>query len=269
MGDQAGLAVITGAASGIGMGLAKCAHRRGYRLLLADIDAVSLEKVGAELEGARCLVTDVTSEEDVESLAELADQMGGPTLLFNNAGIMTMGFSWEISRRKWDRAYAVNVGGVVNGIRSFVPRMLKRGTPSRIVNTASVGGFFSGPLMAPYSATKFAVVALTEALKLELDQIEAPIAVSLLAPGAVRSDIFVTPAEGASPDEEKFARSMLSLMDRKGLDPETFGERTFDQLEQGEYWIIPQPEALDERLKVRTEMILNREQPSSGKVKGR
>lgn len=269
MGNQAGLVVITGAASGIGMGLAKCAHRRGFRLLLADIDAVGLERVGAELEGAQWLVTDVTSEEDVESLAELAEQLGGPALLFNNAGIMTMGFSWEITRQQWDLAFAVNVGGVVNGIRSFVPRMLKRGTPSRIVNTASVGGFFSGPLMAPYSATKFAVVAITEALKLELDQIEAPISVSLLAPGAVRSDIFARPAEGAGPDEEKFARSMASLMDRKGLDPETFGERTFDQIERGEYWIIPQPEALDERLKIRTNMILKREQPSSGKISAR
>ncbi|MFD2499300.1 SDR family NAD(P)-dependent oxidoreductase [Rhizorhabdus histidinilytica] len=147
-------AVITGAASGIGLGLAREAARRGMRLVLADRDADALAAAADALPDALAVPTDVTDPAAVERLAAAAyDRLGPVDLLFNNAGIMATGFSWEIDPARWDASLKVNIGGVLNGIRAFVPRMLQAARPARIVNTASVGGFNPSPLMAPYSAT--------------------------------------------------------------------------------------------------------------------
>jgi NAD(P)-dependent dehydrogenase (short-subunit alcohol dehydrogenase family) len=151
-------AVITGAASGIGLGLAREAARRGIWMVLADRDEAALREVAAALPDALAVPTDVADPVAVQALADAAfDHLGSVDLLFNNAGIMATGFTWEIEPARWDASLAVNIGGVLNGLRAFVPRMIAAGTPSRIVNTASVGGFGPSPLMSPYSATKFAV----------------------------------------------------------------------------------------------------------------
>ena len=186
------VAVITGAASGIGAGLAKQAVARGMKVVLADRDQAGLEKVAAELgEQALAVVTDVTSQASLDALADKAyAAFGQVDLLFNNAGVLTTGNSWEISDAKWQQAWQVNVNGIVNGLRAFVPRLLKADRAARIINTASVGGFLPSPLMAPYSATKFAVVALTESLANELATLNPLIQVSLLAPGPVKTAIF-------------------------------------------------------------------------------
>ncbi|MGF7149150.1 NAD(P)-dependent dehydrogenase (short-subunit alcohol dehydrogenase family) [Sphingomonas zeicaulis] len=256
-------AVITGAASGIGLGLAQEAAKRGIRLVLADRDATALESAAAALPDALAVPTDVTDSAAVERLAEIAfDRFDTVDLLFNNAGIMATGLSWEIAPARWDASIAVNVGGVLNGIRAFVPRMLEKGAPTRIVNTASVGGFGPSPLMAPYSATKFAVVALTEALKGELDMLKAPVAVSLLAPGPVRSAIFDDPFGGEiHPATKSFVDMLRGMIGQHGMDPQPFAEAVFDAIGRGEYWIVPQPEALDPMLEQRHKMILDRTEP--------
>jgi NADP-dependent 3-hydroxy acid dehydrogenase YdfG len=256
-------AVITGAASGIGLGLAREAARRGLRLVLADRDAEALAEAAGTLPDALACPTDVTDAGAVERLASAAfDHLGTVDLLFNNAGIMATGFCWEIDPARWDASLKVNVGGVLNGLRAFVPRMLAAGVPARIVNTASVGGFNPSPLMAPYSATKFAVVALTESLKGELDMIGAPIAVSLLAPGPVRSAIFDDPFGGTiHPATEQFVERLRAMIGQYGLDPEPFAGRVFDAVARGDYWIVPQPEALDLMLERRHAMIAARSQP--------
>jgi NAD(P)-dependent dehydrogenase (short-subunit alcohol dehydrogenase family) len=264
MSDFAGKgAVITGAASGIGLGLAREAARRGMRLVLADRDRAALEAAARDIEGAVAVTTDVTDAGAVEALAEQAEAvLGGVDLLFNNAGIMATGFIWEIEPARWDASLAVNVGGVLNGLRSFVPRMLARGTPARIVNTASVGGFAPSPLMSPYSATKFAVVAITESLKAELDMLSAPIAVSLLAPGPVRSAIFDDPFGAVvHPATAEFVAYLRGMIAEHGMDPEPFAAAVFDAIGRGEYWIFPQPEAIDPMLERRTKMILERATP--------
>ena len=256
-------AVITGAASGIGLGLAREAAKRGMRLILADRDAAALEQVAASLHDALAVPTDVTDMAAVEHLAATAfERLETVDLLFNNAGIMATGLSWEIEPKRWDASLAVNIGGVLNGVRAFVPRMLKAGTAARIVNTASVGGFNPAPLMAPYSATKFAVVALTESLKGELDLIKAPIAVSLLAPGPVRSAIFDDPFSGEiHPATQGFVDWLRSSIGENGLDPEPFAALVFDAIARGDYWIVPQPEALDPMLAKRHQMITDRSPP--------
>ncbi|NTX44104.1 SDR family NAD(P)-dependent oxidoreductase [Burkholderia cepacia] len=261
-----GTAVITGAASGIGSGLARHAAGLGMRVVLADLDPAKLDAFAATLDtDVLCVPTDVSRPEAVDALAEAAWQrFGGVDLLFNNAGVMATGFSWEITPERFERSFAINVHGVLNGIRSFVPRMLERNVPARIVNTASVGGFLPSPLMSPYSATKFAVVALTESLYGELKMLGAPVGVSLLAPGPVQSGIFNDPfgAVHDRPEVLGFVDTMRSMLNAHGLTPDAFAERVFDGIRAGRYWLIPQPETIDGALQRRTDDILAARDPS-------
>jgi NADP-dependent 3-hydroxy acid dehydrogenase YdfG len=254
------VAVITGAASGIGAGLAREAARRGMHVILADRDEALLRKVALELgDKAIAVPTDVTDPKSVETLAEVAfAQHSHVDLLFNNAGILSTGFSWELSAETWRQNVAVNVEGIVNGIRAFVPRLIASNRPARIVNTASTGGFLPSPLLAPYSATKFAVVALTEALAGELRMIGSTIAVSLLAPGPVKTAIF---REKPTDSSHAFHAEITGMLDSHGMTADQFAPLVFDAIDRGDYWIIPQPDGLDEPLKARTDNILSRAQP--------
>lgn len=263
MTERAKLAVVTGAASGIGAGLARQAAKLGYRVLLADLNEEALARTAAEIAGAQLLATDVSDPAQMERLADCADALGGADLLFNNAGVMTTGFSWEIPAADWDRAVAINIGGVLNGARAFIPRMIARGLPARIINTSSIGGFLPSPLMAPYSATKFAIVAITEAMQCELELLGAPISVSLLAPGPVQSEIFANPFAGTvHPATQKFVEQMQAMTALHGLSADAFAARVFEAVERGEYWIVPQPEMLDPLLLARFEMIRDRQTPT-------
>lgn len=249
------VAVITGAASGIGAGLAREAARRGCQVVLADRDGAALAEVARDIGNAALAVeVDVTDPASMEALAERTYTAHGQVdLLFNNAGILASGFSWEISAEDWQRVIAVNLTGVVNGIRAFVPRLIAAQRPARIINTASVGGFLPSPMMAPYSATKFAVVALTECLAGELKMMGSQIEVSLLAPGPVKSQIFRDdPPESA----QAFHQYMTALLDQNGLTPEQFAPLVFDAIDCGDYWIIPQPESLEPIFSIRNQAIL-------------
>jgi len=255
-----GVAVITGAASGIGAGLARAAIGRGMSVVLADRDAASLNALAADLGPyALAITTDVTDEAAVEALAAAAfERHGQIDLLFNNAGVLSTGLVWEIPTEVWKRALDVNILGIVNGVRAFVPRMVAAGRPARIINTASVGGFLPSPFMAPYSATKFAVVALTESLAGELAATGSPIAVSLLAPGPVQTAIF---REAPPPSAQPFHAAMTGMLADHGMDADAFAALVFDAIDRGDYWIIPQPEALDDALANRTAGIIARQSP--------
>jgi NAD(P)-dependent dehydrogenase (short-subunit alcohol dehydrogenase family) len=254
------VAVITGGASGIGEGLARQAVARGMQVVLADRDAPGLARVAEEL-GATVLpvVTDVTR---AEALQALADQtyaaFGQVDLLFNNAGVLSTGHCWELGDAQWQLAWQVNVNGIVNGLRAFVPRLLAAQRPARIVNTASVGGFLPSPLMGPYSTTKFAVVALTECLAGELAALDPRIRVSLLAPGPVKTRIFRETPAAASED---FHQQMQQLLAHNGLDSDSFAQRVFEAIDQDQYWIVPQPEMFDPLLEQRHAMIASRSHP--------
>lgn len=257
---MAPVAVITGAASGIGAGLAHEAVRRGMRVVLADRDAAGLQRVAAEL-GANALAvpTDVTDAASVEALAAAAyDAFGQVDLLFNNAGVLSTGRIWEIPAAKWEQAWQVNVNGVVNGLRAFVPRLLAADRPARIINTSSMGGFLPSTMMSPYSATKFAVVALTECLLTELHELNPKVQVSLLAPGPVKTQIFrEAPPAAAS----GFHQQMTTLLDQNGLTPNEFARLVFASIDRGEYWIFPQPEMVDPLLAARHNTITQRKSP--------
>ncbi|MFE5715870.1 SDR family NAD(P)-dependent oxidoreductase [Streptomyces sp. NPDC056501] len=261
-------AVITGASSGIGAGLARHAAGLGMKLVLADIAAdrlaafaEELRATGAEVEA---VVTDVAEPASVEALADHAyTRFGVVDLLVNNAGIMAMGYSWEIPAERWDAMLRINIGGYVNGIRAFVPRMLERGEKAWVVNVSSIGGMLPSPLMAPYSVTKFGTLALTESLHYEMQMKGAPIQVSVVTPGSVKSEIFkaARPGEGTPPEIAAFNDHLQTLADEHGLTPEEHAERVFEMVAEGKYWAIPQPEQLFPALQPRTDMILGRENP--------
>jgi NAD(P)-dependent dehydrogenase (short-subunit alcohol dehydrogenase family) len=263
---KGGVAVITGAASGIGTGLARKAVALGMRVVLADNQAEPLRAFAATLEGEVVAVpTDVGDPDSVERLADQAyDAFGEVDLLFNNAGIMATGFSWEIEPERWRRAVDVNFFGVLHGVRSFVPRLLKAGRPAHIVNTSSVGGFLASPLMAPYSVTKFAVVALSESLRAEMEILGSPIGISLLAPGPVTTGIFNDPFGSArvEPAVQKFVDDLRTMLSQHGLSPDQFAELVFEGVRAGKFWLIPQPEAFDERYRERVDEILARRNPA-------
>ncbi|MFJ7954740.1 SDR family NAD(P)-dependent oxidoreductase [Streptomyces sp. NPDC096319] len=261
-------AVITGASSGIGAGLARHAAGLGMKLVLADIAADRLAAFAEELraDGAEVetVVTDVADPASVEALADTAyARFGVVDLLVNNAGIMTMGYSWEIPAERWDAMLRVNIGGYVNGIRAFVPRMLERGEKAWVVNVSSIGGMLPSPLMAPYSVTKFGTLALTESLHYEMLMKGAPVQVSVVTPGSVRSEIFkaARPGETAPPEIAAFNDQLQAMADEHGLTPEEHAERVFEMVAEGRYWAIPQPEQLFPALQPRTDMILARENP--------
>lgn len=259
-----GVAVITGAASGIGTGLTRKALALGMKVVIADVRADQLAAFADSLDGELLAVpTDVRDLAAVEALAEAAyDRFGQVDMLFNNAGVMATGFSWEIEPELWDRAMAVNVDGVQNGVRAFVPRLLAAQRPAHIINTASVGGFLPAPLMAPYSVSKAAVVALTESLHYELQMIGAPIRVSLLSPGPVKSGIFDDPfGPNVNPAAAAFVDTMRSMLSANGLTPDEFAELVYQDLAEGRYWIFPQPETIDAPFQSRVSNMLGRINP--------
>jgi NAD(P)-dependent dehydrogenase (short-subunit alcohol dehydrogenase family) len=189
------VAVVTGSASGLGLALAQeCATRR-MRLVLADVEAdalaaavATIEATGAEAIGVR---TDVRFSAEVDALAAAAlDRFGRVDLVVNNAGVSQMpGRMWEFEENDWEWAIAVNLWGVIHGIRAFVPRLVAQGT-GHLVNTASMAGVSVGPGLGPYVASKHAVVALTEALAAELALAAPGVGVTVVCPGQVTTNIF-------------------------------------------------------------------------------
>lgn len=256
------VAVITGAASGIGAGLARHGASLGMKLILADWDETALKQVADSLPTeVLAIPTDVRDDAAVQSFAKTAfDTFGAVDLVFNNAGVLSSGLSWEIDSETWQRSIDVNIGGVVNVIRAFVPRLLASDQPARIINTSSLGGFLTSPFMAPYSASKFAIVAISEALAGELASIKSKIQVSLLAPGPVKSAIM---DEKAPAQTSELMNMLRGMNDENGMSPDTHAKIIFDAIDDGKYWIIPHPEMLDGPLRDRTNMIIERTEPIS------
>jgi NAD(P)-dependent dehydrogenase (short-subunit alcohol dehydrogenase family) len=167
------VAVITGGASGIGYALAECFGQQGCHIVLADIEEESLSESVARLRrsgvDARGQVTDVANYDSVLRLRDFVDAIFGPAdLLFNNAGVSITGPTWKMSPDDWRWVWDVNVWGVVNGIRAFLPAMLDRGKPGHIINTGSLASFNGNGDHAPYCSSKAAVLGLSQSLFSEM-----------------------------------------------------------------------------------------------------
>ena len=185
------VAVVTGAASGIGLALAERFVAEGMHVVLSDVDEPRLTEVTARLAEAggdvAARICDTASEADVAALAEFTiERFGAAHVLCNNAGIGGMGDAWIDPMALWERVVAINLYGVVHGIRSFLPIMSDQGE-GHIVNTASMAGLGPMPGAAPYNATKHAVVAISEGLYLELKATGSPVEISVLCPSWVKT----------------------------------------------------------------------------------
>ncbi len=186
------VAVVTGAASGIGAALARAFAAAGCSVVLADVDAVALDAVAATMEEeVLTVVTDVSVAADLEHLAETAfNRFGAVHVLCNNAGVSTFNPVVAQSLDDWRWVLGVNLWGVIHGVQAFLPRMTAKGQPAHIVNTSSLAGLASGlPSLGPYNVSKVGVVALSETLRMELAMAGSPVGVSVLCPGSTPTRI--------------------------------------------------------------------------------
>ena len=197
--------MVTGAAGGIGLGIVEALLDRGMQVMLADVDGerLSAEERRLAAGGAPVAskVTDVTDAAQVEALASAAlDRFGAVHVVCNNAGIIRPGRSWELSLADWQAVLAVNVYGVINGVRTFVPLLLDSGHEGHVVNVASMAAVVPVPGIAPYNVSKHGVLALSETLYAELVAAGAPIGVTVVMPGRVPTRLgFPAGAPGPEP----------------------------------------------------------------------
>ncbi len=190
------VAVITGAASGIGMELARLCAKEGMKVVIADIDKKRLPRVERRMrrEGATVLgvTTDASQREELEKLAQITlDTYGEVHLLVNNAAVGNTKYTWNYTLKDWEWQLGVDLLSVIHGIRIFIPIMLKQDNECHIVNVSSMEGLMkgSGPGGAIYGLSKHAIVSLTETLSIELEAIEAKLKVSVVCPGYVSTRI--------------------------------------------------------------------------------
>ena len=273
------VAVITGAASGIGYGLAVRCAQEGMKVVLAGINEDTLKKAEKDLKrtGAITLVvkTDVSKAEDVKKLAEKTmDTYGAVHLLFNNAGVLVLSTTWESTLADWEWVLGVNLWGVIHGIHFFVPLMLKQDTESHIINTASSAGLMVTDKGGNYSVSKHAVVALSETLYREMEQGGYNIGVSVLCPWAVRTKMLESernrpltlmnkPGEGLDMSNPEFQASVhfLKQLHEKGMPPQRVADIVFEAIKAEKFYILPDAERFMPLVKARMEDILQVQNP--------
>jgi NAD(P)-dependent dehydrogenase (short-subunit alcohol dehydrogenase family) len=263
------VAVVTGAANGIGRALAVGLVAEGMRVVAADID-----EAGAKETVAGCGAEAVARRVDVsdsESVAALADgcfaEFGQVDLLVNNAGVFQGGLSWERSIEDWEWTFGVNVYGIIHGHRSFVPRMIAQGTEGHVVNTASVAAFVSGPTSAPYIVSKCAALSLTECLAHDLAAVGAKIGASVLTPSAFDTGIART--AGVRPErfgvdrteDGKGTAEALAAIVSQGMAPSEAVKPVVDGIRSGEFLIATRP-SYAEQLRNRYDALLARKLPA-------
>lgn len=245
------VAFITGGASGVGLGQAKVFSAAGCKVVLADIRQDHLDDALAYFRNkgaaAHAIRLDITDRAAYARAADEAEHVFGPVqLLFNTAGVSVFGPLEKSTYADYDWMMGVNFGGVVNGIQTFVPRMIRHGQGGHIINTASMAAFIAGGPAGIYSASKFAVRGLSEALRKELEKYG--IGVSVLCPANVNTNIaesvMTRPAHlresGYRMDEEAI-RSLKTLYSA-GMDPEELARHVLEGVKKNQLYIIPYPE---------------------------
>ena len=265
------VAVITGAASGIGLGLARKAASLGMRVALADIEepalAAALDLVKAEGVAAIGVKTDVARLESVTELAARVERsLGPPWLVVNNAGVAKMGLSWQLSEADWRWILDVNLNGTVYGILTFVPGLVERDS-GYVVNMSAAAGLLGVPGGAPYVASKHAIAGLSESLYRELQALKSAVGVSVVCAALVntsiahaernRPGVAVAPAPaGLPPLPPGVTPQMLNL-----LQPEVVADRVFDAVACRRFWVLPHAEQLKPSVSTRTAQIFDGRNP--------
>ena len=263
------VAVITGAASGIGFALTEKCLSLGMSVVMADIEEEVLTKAAEKLQSSGDnnilpVTTDVSVLEEIESLAKKAiDHFGAVHLLFNNAGVGGGGNSWESTQKDWEWVIGVNLWSVIHGVRVFSPLMIKQNTDCHIVNTASVAGLVGSVTNAPYSVTKHGVVALTEHLYADFKNQDLKVSASVLCPGFINTNIIDSDrnrpnhlANSAEPqvltEEIEERRAMFRQVLEQGMQPHQLADIVFEGIRADKLYLLTGTEF--------NETILNRAQ---------
>ena len=238
------VAIVTGAASGIGRALSDELARRGASVVLTDIDAEVHDVAGgmpaAAGRTASAAILDVTDYDGVQRLVDgVAAEHGRLDFVFNNAGIGVAGELREHTIAAWNRIIDVNIRGVVHGVQAAYPLMLRQGF-GHIVNTASMAGLTPGPMLASYSMTKHAVVGLSKALRVEAAA--AGVRASVLCPGVIRTPLLSGGKHGvfvtAMPEEEQRTRVVRMFERLRPMDARRFAAKVLDQVARNRAIII-------------------------------
>lgn len=250
-------AVITGAASGIGLELAKQFGARGMNLVLADVEEPVLDRVAAELSEAGfpvlSFVLDVRNHSEIQALEVAArERFGNIHVLCNNAGVGAGGPVADPSNLEaWRWTIDIDLWGVIYGCKVFLPSMLAHGEPSHIVNTASMAGLASAPFMGAYNIAKYGVVALSETLSKEMQIANSNVGVSVLCPAFVATGI----AEGdrnmpddvrdqlpPAPDADSPLNKLMRDLVANGISTEVVGNAVVDAILNNQFWILTHDE---------------------------
>lgn len=261
------VAVVTGAASGIGAALCEAFAALGMRVVAGDIDGDGARRTAEALPSAIGRAVDVS---DAAAVSEFADaafaEWGQVDVLVNNAGVFQGGLMWERTEADWAWTFGVNVHGILHAVRSFVPRMIAQGTDGHIVNTASVAAFVAGAASSPYVVSKCAAFSISECLALDLGVVGSRIGVSVLTPSAIDTAIAGTArvrpdryGVDESPDG-KMTVDALTAMTSTGLPPSAAAAPVIEAIRTGEFLIPTRPSYRDQ-LSVRYEALLERRLP--------
>ena len=243
-----GVAVVTGAGSGIGAGIARRAGALGMTVVVADVNRVAaeatVEAIRAAGGSAEAEVVDVSIPEELDRLAAAVfDRHGAVRLLINNAGIETVGYTWEVPTARWEATLNINLHGVIHGVRAFVPRMIAAGHEAWIGNLSSVGAFGQMPGQSAYTVTKHAVQAFSECLYLEMELKGLPIHVSSIVPGMIRTNIFNAEHGHDEPGQSQgHRRAMFEMMREYGMDLDEGCRLFLEQMAENRFWVHSQPE---------------------------
>jgi NAD(P)-dependent dehydrogenase (short-subunit alcohol dehydrogenase family) len=268
------VAVVTGAASGIGRALSDAFAGLGMKLVLADIEPAPLEAAAEELRAAGAdvfaVTADVSRYADVERIGTAAmDVFGALHVACNNAGVGGGGLTWEVDMETWQWVLGVNLWGVVHGLHAFTPRIIASGG-GHIVNTASMAGLTSPPGMAPYNVSKHAVVTMSESMSVELAMTHPEVGISVLCPGWVRTRINESERNrpgftpGADIDEDHALgemRQMLDALIAEGLNPAAVANLVVEAIRARRFYVLTHPEWQD-MVRDRVDRMLSGEDPA-------
>jgi NAD(P)-dependent dehydrogenase (short-subunit alcohol dehydrogenase family) len=250
------LAFITGGGSGAGLGQAKIFGRAGASVVIADIRKEAVDQALSELRtesiAAYGIVLDITDRAAYAAAADEVERVFGhpPTILSNTAGVNSFGPIENTTFDDFDWIIGVNLGGVINGCVTFIPRMIAAGKPGHVVTVSSVGGLMGSNMAAPYSAAKAAVINLMEGYRMGLAQYG--IGVSVVCPANIRSNIAeaskLRPAQFGKSGYVENAQSIASLQSIHafGMEPEQLAEAIKRGIEDNQLYVIPYPEVRDE-----------------------
>jgi NAD(P)-dependent dehydrogenase (short-subunit alcohol dehydrogenase family) len=248
------VAVVTGAASGIGFATATRFAEEGMKVVLADIQQDALDTAVSSLQHAGHdvigVLTDVSQREQIQNLADLAiASYGKVNLVHNNAGVVRAGRFEELADEDWRWVLGVDLWSVIYGVSIFLP-LIKKAGEGHIINTASSSGLQSAANIAPYNVAKFGVVALTETLRIELDEGELPIGASVLCPGAVQTRICESErnreatgvAAAIDSDTDQAFKALAGPIVDAGIAPTTVADMIVTAIKNNDFWILTHPD---------------------------